>query len=63
MNASRDVRKTLLKVVPWPIMIVLLSVTVFSGLMTFPNASAAGLPLTVGNVKFSINDFGVITNE
>ncbi len=44
-------------------MIVLLSVTVFSGLMTFPNASAAGLPLTTGNVKFSINDFGVITNE
>lgn len=44
-------------------MIVLLSVTVFSGLMTFPNASAFGLPLTVGNVKFTINDFGVITNE
>ena len=41
----------------------LISLTIFSGLLSFPNASAAGLPLTVGNVQFSINDFGVITNE
>ncbi len=59
---TSELRKNVLKVVPWPVLFLLVTVTVFSGILYVPNASAAGLPLTVGNVDFTINDFGVITN-
>jgi hypothetical protein len=63
LRTRQDLRKKCFKTVAGPVAVVLFLVTIFSGLMTFPNASAAGLPLTVGNVQFTINDFGVITNE
>jgi hypothetical protein len=56
-------KKKFLKVIPWPILTVLLSVTIFSGILNPPNVRAGGLPLTVGKVQFTINDYGVITNS
>ncbi len=63
LRGKPELKKKILKSIPWPILFVLFTVTVFSGILYMPNASAAGLPLTAGNVQFTINDFGVITND
>ncbi|UCD91677.1 MAG: hypothetical protein JSV43_05355, partial [Methanobacteriota archaeon] len=51
------------KALSWPIVLCFFLTAILSGFLFSPTASAAGLPLTAGNVTFSINDYGVITNE
>ncbi|TET90324.1 MAG: VWA domain-containing protein [Methanomassiliicoccales archaeon] len=51
------------KALSWPIVLGFFLTAILSGFLFSPTASAAGLPLTAGSVTFSINDYGVITNE
>ena len=51
------------KAISISIVIILATMTTLSGSLFLPTAQAAGLALSVGNVDFSVNDFGVITND
>ncbi len=58
-NRKQEISKT----ISLSTVLILFLTTIFSGLLFMPTAEAAGLALSTGNVEFSVNDYGVITND
>lgn len=63
LRAKRGQEREVPRALSWSIVLAFVLSAILSGFLFAPPASAAGLPLTNGNVRFSINDYGVITNE
>ncbi|MFQ6061377.1 MAG: hypothetical protein ACE5KV_08845, partial [Thermoplasmata archaeon] len=60
MRRGRNSRAKTWKAVSWPVLMALILVSILSGFLFSPPVSATALPLTVGNVDLSIEDYGVL---
>jgi Ca-activated chloride channel family protein len=56
-----EFKRRITNALSWPLVFFLLLVTIFSGIFLSPTSKAGGLGLGFGNVRFTIEDHGVIS--